>query len=450
MEDHQQSQRVTPRSLSFSLDDFLGAEGIRRSGPGTLENNNERPQAINVEPEHPQPELNLLQNLETPAGVAGNTGGDTPLVVSAFVLNSILAEQQNLANIVTHLSTIVYSRKESGTRGQVGAAKEVGDDALVTQKELRQLLQNKHSPPSTIFNLEPPLADTVTMVPYPSGYQPPTFRKFDGTGSAKEPIMSFLDYLGIYRSNKHLRLKEFCKSLSGRVFTWYAKLRPYSIEMWEYLVMEFYGKFLEKEGALHIMDLGRVKQKVGEGLVAFIKLYRDRALKCKETLPEADLVYGYIKNIEDGSQIFLSLSGITTFAELMRKTVDVADAMKRHGKRTKGSEDMFDVCVAEERERKKMFKNSHSHGKVMTYNANEAPPINLSRLQVCHLVEEWVKDGTLRLKVSKAPLTKEQYDSPEYCVLHKTNSHATLDCWTIRRAFHKQVKLGKVLLPEEE
>ncbi|KAJ1419769.1 Aspartic peptidase domain superfamily [Sesbania bispinosa] len=144
------------------------------------------------------------------------------------------------------------------------------------------------------------------------------------------------------------------------------------------------------------MDLGRVKQKAGEGLIAFIKRYRDRALQCKETLPEADLVYECIKNVEDGSQIFFSLSGITTFAELMKKATDVADAMKRQGKRIKGLEDMFNVCATEERDRKKTFKSNRSSGKASTFN--EAPPIPLGRLQVCQLVEEWLKDGTLRLK----------------------------------------------------
>ncbi|KAJ1388292.1 Aspartic peptidase domain superfamily [Sesbania bispinosa] len=311
MEDHQRSQRITPRRLSFILDDFLGAEGVRGNGTGTFENNNERPHTTLVEPNHPQAELNLLQNLEMSAGVTGNAGGDTPPVVSASVLNSILIGQQSLANMVTNLSTIVHSQKESGAKGQIEAAKEVGDDSPVTYKELRQLLQNKHSPPSTIFDLEPPLADAVTMVPYLSGYQPPTFRKFDGTESLKEHIMSFLNDLGIYRSNKNLRLKEFSKSLLGRAFT----------------------------------------------------------------------------------------CGITTFAELMRKAADITDAMKRQGKRTKGFEDMFDVCAAEERERKKALKNSRSSRKMTTYNTNEAPPIPLSCLQTCQLVEEWLKDGTLRLKV---------------------------------------------------
>ncbi|KAJ1397782.1 hypothetical protein SESBI_31574 [Sesbania bispinosa] len=283
-----------------------------------------------------QAKLNLIQNLETPVTVAGNAGGDTQLLVPATVLNNIMVGQQNLANIVTDLSLIVNAQKAAGFENTTRADKEVDGDAPVTQRELRQLLQRRRSPPNIVLDLEPPLANDVITAPYPCGYQPPVFRKFDGTGSAKEHIMSFLDDLDVYQSNKSFRLKEFSKSLSGRAFTRYAKLRPYSIKTWEDLVMKFCGKFLEEEGAVHIMDLGRVKQRTGEGLVAFIKRYRDRALQCKETLPEADLVYGCIKNVEDGSHIFLSLSGITTFAELMKKAADIADAMKRQGKRLKG------------------------------------------------------------------------------------------------------------------
>ena len=69
--------------------------------------------------------------------------------------------------------------------------------------------------------------------------------------------MSFLDDLGVYRGDKDLRLKEFSKSLTGRAFTWYAKLRPNSINTWEQMDVEFYNKFLEEESAMHIMDLGR-------------------------------------------------------------------------------------------------------------------------------------------------------------------------------------------------
>ncbi|KAJ1399321.1 Retrotransposon gag domain [Sesbania bispinosa] len=347
--------------------------------------------------EHGQPrrELNLLGALETPTVIIGEEGA-SQTVIPTTVLNNPIMSQQNLTSLVSSLSAQV----------KAGSAAPRGE-------HMRTL--------------------NVLMAPYPSGYQPPTFRKFDGTESTREHLMSFLDDLGVHIDNANLRLKEFSKSLSGRAFTWYSKLRPSSIKAWEELAVEFCSKFLEEEGVLHIMDLGRVKQKSGEGLVTFIKRYRDRALQCKETLPEADLVYGCIKNIEDGSQIFLSLGGITTFVELMRKAADVAEAMKR-----------------QDRGKRKTFRGGPSPGKSVPYNTEDLPTIPLARPQVCQLVEEWLKDGTLRVKMVKPPLKKEQYDNPTYCILHRTNTHTTIDCWTVRRAFERQVRLGKVLLPEGE
>ncbi|KAJ1410175.1 Nucleic acid-binding, OB-fold [Sesbania bispinosa] len=362
MED-QRRERVTPRRLSFNLDDFSGTPDAERN------------QGSNKTYEV-QPELNLLQNLETPANADGTGVEDTSIVVTASMLNSILAGQQSLVEMVADLSSLVSSKRSNEEAVRMRNTREAADDALVTQRDLKQLMQNKLSPPNTIFDLEPPLSEAVMMIPYPQGYQPPTFRKFDGTGSARAHY-----------------------ELSGQ---------PGSIQE------------------------------------------QDRALQCKETFPEADLVYGCIKNIEDGSQIFLSLSGVTTFAELMKKAADIVEAMKKQGKKVKGTEDMFDVCMNEEREKRRAFKSGRSPGKTPPYNNNEVPPIPLNRHQICQLVEEWLKDGTLRVRTTKGPLTREQYDSPEYCILHKANSHNTTDCWTKRKVFHKQVKLGKVLLPEAE
>ncbi|KAJ1406985.1 Retrotransposon gag domain [Sesbania bispinosa] len=232
-------------------------------------------------------ELNLLDGLGTARLTV--TKNNSHAMVPRDVLNSIMTSQQSLANLVADLQA---QTKDGGVRpkvhnqqGNVGASQKCGDDAPVTQGELRRLLQAGREDSAATFDIEPPLAEEVLNTPHPAGYQPPSFRRFDGTSSAREHLMSFLDDLGLHRNNKELRLKEFSKSLSGRAFTWYVKLRPRSIKTWEELAAGFCGKFFEEEGALHIMDLGRVKQKSGEGLLTFIKHYRDRAMQCKETLP---------------------------------------------------------------------------------------------------------------------------------------------------------------------
>ena len=67
------------------------------------------------------------------------------------------------------------------------------------------------------------------------------------------------------------------------------------------MVTEFCNKFLEEASAMHITDLGRLKEKSGEDLVPFIKWYKDGVLQWRETLLEPDLVYRCIKNVENGS-----------------------------------------------------------------------------------------------------------------------------------------------------
>ncbi|MED6185600.1 hypothetical protein PIB30_058693 [Stylosanthes scabra] len=71
-------------------------------------------------------------------------------------------------------------------------------------------------------------------------------------------------YLRVFRNHYELKIRELPKSLIGWAFTWYAKLRANSINTWEQIVMEFRNKFLEEEPSMHIMDLGRVKQRQGE------------------------------------------------------------------------------------------------------------------------------------------------------------------------------------------
>ncbi|KAJ1418164.1 Retrotransposon gag domain [Sesbania bispinosa] len=196
------------------------------------------------------------------------------------VLTSIIANQESLANLVSDLRTQVRANDDNTKKGDRGS-------------------------PNALFELEPPLTEEVQVIPYPTSYHPPSFKKFDGTGSVREHLMCFLDDLGVHRDNKALWLKEFSKSLAGRAFTWYAKLRPKSIRTWDELVMEFCGKFLEEEGTIQIMDLGRVKHRTGESLVAFMKRYRDCALQS-----------------------------------------DVAKAMKRQGKQAKESDKAVDDTIS--------------------------------------------------------------------------------------------------------
>ncbi|KAJ1397727.1 hypothetical protein SESBI_31662 [Sesbania bispinosa] len=392
----ERARRMAPRRLSFNLDDFPETDGGgidlntmiggERLNDGLGEEHFVTPI---INPMGRREELNLLGGFETPEVTV--TKNDAQAMILVDVLNNLIASQQSLVNLVTGLKTQTkeeeVSHEEQRVQKHIEHSLGPQDDAPVTQGELRRLLQVGKNSPSLTFDLEPPLIEEILVIPYPVGYQSPSFRKFDGTGSAREHLMCFMDDLGVHRNNKELSLKEFSK---------------------------------------------------------------DRTLQCKETLPEADLVYGCIKNIEDGSQIFLSLGGISTFAELIKKGTNVAEAMKRQGKRTKEAEGTYDICALEDRDRKRSFRGNQNAKRFIPQDVEDLPPLPINRQQACRLIEEWLKDGTIQPKVNRPPLPKEQYDDPSFCILHRTRAHTTTDYWTVRRTFQRQVRAGKVLLPEKE
>ena len=82
-----------------------------------------------------------------------------------------------------------------------------------------------------------------------------------------------------------------------------------------------------------------------DSLVVFIKQYRDRALQCKEALPKPNLVYGCIKNMEDASQIFLSLGTISMFFESLKRAADVSDTMRRSREKAQRYKCCYDFCA---------------------------------------------------------------------------------------------------------
>ena len=69
-------------------------------------------------------------------------------------------------------------------------------------------------------------------------------------------------------------------------------------------------------------------------------------------LLEPDLVYECVKNIEDGSQIFFSISGINMFSKLLRRASDISKAIKRSSKRPKEVSAVLAMCAPNDKPRK--------------------------------------------------------------------------------------------------
>ncbi|MED6149121.1 hypothetical protein PIB30_059430 [Stylosanthes scabra] len=96
-------------------------------------------------------------------------------------------------------------------------------------------------------------------------------------------------YLRVLKNHYELKIRELLKSLTGKVFTQYAELRVNRINTWGRLVMEF------------------CKQVPGRGT-----LHAHREI-CMDTLPKPQSVYKGVRNVEDGSQIFLFMRSVNIF-----------------------------------------------------------------------------------------------------------------------------------------
>ncbi|MED6138765.1 hypothetical protein PIB30_077612 [Stylosanthes scabra] len=161
--------------------------------------------------------------------------------------------------------------------------------------------------------------------------------------------------------------------------------------------MEFCNKFLEEEPSMHIMDLGRIKQRQGEGLVAFIKRYRDQTLLCMGTLPAPQL-----------------------------RASDITEEMKRSGRRSRETPSL-EVCAADDRSKRR----SYSRGSYSKGSNKRSPPLlfPLSRAQAMVVVNGWFEDGTLKPKTDRETPTAEDLRDLKHCMVHWNKNHALTDCY---------------------
>lgn len=84
------------------------------------------------------------------------------------------------------------------------------------------------------------------------------------------------------------------------------------------------------------MVLGSIKQYLAKDTITFIKRYQDLALECKETIPEADLLYDCITNMNGSLMLFLEHVKIPTFMKLIERAKKTMSSMQKANKRQRG------------------------------------------------------------------------------------------------------------------
>ncbi|KAH7847621.1 hypothetical protein Vadar_028272 [Vaccinium darrowii] len=306
--------------------------------------------------------------------------------------------------------------------------------ALLQQEKARATLPTLPSP-----EIQPPYPAAVMALPYPEGYVPPKFVKFNGKdGSAQEHVHRFIETLGVHSQDVSLRLREFSKSLTSRAYTWYVNLEPHSVNTWEEMVNMFYTKFFQVTEKITSLNLVNEKQKLTEDIVDFIKRFQDKAVQCHEPVPEKRLVEICLLGMIKEYKKHLINGGYHTFSALMeaafniRGTVDM-DIPKPAWKNKSGG-----IATAASQGGDGNPKRRNKPFKDYKERARDAPPYPCSVEEVVDLVNAWVADGCLKLPEIEVQHTQQDRASPRYCVFHRRVQHPTSDCWTLKEIFKKK------------
>uniref|UniRef100_A0A2N9G206 Integrase catalytic domain-containing protein n=1 Tax=Fagus sylvatica TaxID=28930 RepID=A0A2N9G206_FAGSY len=221
--------------------------------------------------------------------------------------------------------------------------------------------------------------------------------KENNEGSALEHVSKFLDAMGPYVGDSNLCLREFSKSLTNRTYTWYATLQPASMKTWEDMVEIFCGKFFGVKERVILHTLHSVKQKVGEGLLDFIKQFQDLALDCYVNHKERELIKICIDNMLPNYRAHLENLDIAQFAQLLqkaRKTAASMNPVERSRADKRSTPHALVVTSSNDTRIKK------KHGKEKEFEEWSTIPCTTEEMHA--VIDKWIADGFLRLpSVSK-------------------------------------------------
>jgi hypothetical protein len=220
--------------------------------------------------------------------------------------------------------------------------KPVGGDEppqYTTFSEVAALLEKERVPAGTRrFARRQPYPAGLLNQPYPDKYEVPTFTQYDGRkGNATEHVNKFLDAMGPHAGNGNLCLREFSKSLTDRAYTWYTTLKPDSVRTWDDMVEVFCTKCFHVEDKITLLTLHNTKQGPTEGLLPYIKRFRDAALDWYGNHEESELVEICITNMHTEYRAHLENLDIVRFTTLLQKAGKTALSVKAQVEKPKRS-----------------------------------------------------------------------------------------------------------------
>ncbi|XP_028063532.1 uncharacterized protein LOC114266798 [Camellia sinensis] len=276
---------------------------------------------------------------------------------------------------------------------------------FVTLVDIQAMLEQERSKKQLLSlpnpDVKSPYSQEILTMPYPIGYTMPKFIKFNRKqGNTREHVVRFIETLGVYGSDHSLRLREFSKSLTERAYSWYVNLAPNSIKSWEEMVNKFHTKFFQVQEKVITLTLGRDIQKEGEDILDYVSALVEAARNLNTTGP---------LHRSRGSHRYPHSNKIAAVTS------------------TGGSRSQMEALSSRKRK---------------SYMDRNPYPCSLENVKT--LVKEWIANGELTLSPVYVPPTKEDKESPDYCIYHRATRHPMRDCWTLKGIFKKKVTANEL------
>ncbi|KAK9901408.1 hypothetical protein M0R45_002149 [Rubus argutus] len=312
--------------------------------------------------------------------------------------------------------------------------------SFVTQEDVVAMLEKELHRTNEDWKYipQPPYPSSLVSLPFPKGYETPTFILFDGRkGSPKEHISRFIDALGPHAGDHNLRLREFSKSLTDRAYTWYTTLAAGSVRTWEELASKFCKKYFEHEERVTITQLNYTRQRAGENLVDFVRRFRDLALDCYDEKGEESLVEICISNILPEYRVYLENVGMGQFSGLMDAAKKTSVSVKAQRSWRSDKKDSPQTLAIEERPSYKKKRETF-------------PAIPCSNEEFHAILDTMFADGVIKLPRPQRPPSKEEKNDPRYCRYHQFVGHPSPACQFLRRILHEKINDGTLELPSKK
>jgi hypothetical protein len=331
----------------------------------------------------------------------------------------------------------------------------------LVDKKMKQISVEQNPQPSE-SELDKPYAARHDLVPFPSGWHPPKFHLFDGTGDAREHLAYFEAMCGDTARALSLLLRQFLGSLTGSAFHWYSRLPVGSIPDWKTMKGLFKSHFVSMKKDFSIVELLQVKQKSDENIDDYILHFRNSYMRLAREMHLQEVVSMCIHGMQQHWSLevsqreprdFSSLSSAVATTKLefekspqimeLYKNAGIPDNVKRFNstRKPKNNSNNNKPRMAEANTAR--ASSSTQQGNVpMLGMRNEAsggrqhPSIQdllkkqyvFKRAMIKGFFSQVVEHNHIKLPDPKRPDQVGMTNNPLYCTYHRYVGHVIEDC----------------------